>query len=124
MAGFHAGGPAAGFLAAYATHLTTRIAMIGITILLATAIGESAEGAIGLMESALRDYDNSTGNAYGRSAAEMRDALKKNEHLIERIGIYTSNVTNAVLKTPSSMTGRVERGMLIGEVASGGLIAP
>ncbi len=81
IAGFHAGGPALGFLAAYVTHVTTGAMVIGATVLLATAVGEAAEGAVAGLESVQKGYDNRTGLAYGGSAKEIQEGLKKAQEL-------------------------------------------
>ena len=80
-AGLATGGPVGGFFAAYATHVLTGVAVIGVTVLLATAVGEGAEGAVAGLETIRKGYDNRTGFAYGASGQEIRDNLKEAQKL-------------------------------------------
>ena len=100
IAGFHAGGPALGFFAAYVTHVATGAMVIGATVLLATAVGEAAEGAVAGLETVQKGYDNRTGLAYGGSAKEIREALRKAQELADlppEIAIASEKAARGIL---------------------------
>jgi|GEM_PF-3133370 len=99
IAGFQVGGPAVAFLAAYTTHLTAGVAILGATAIMAAAIGSGAEKSIGALENVMRGYDNAVGTAYGQNAEEMFTALKESQRL--------ANVDPAIAKASEEAAKRV-----------------